>query len=80
MTDLALNKVQQDLTAARTGTSWDRAEYVGKDGLDTTLGRAALYVKGITRLAQPGLRRLGRFRYGPRRVPRPGWVSGGARS
>lgn len=40
-----LNQVQMDLTDNRRA-AWDKGEFVGKDGLDQTLGRAALYVKG----------------------------------
>lgn len=35
--------VNQNLYSQRAGTAWDSAEYAGRDGLDTTLGRAALY-------------------------------------
>ncbi|NAS22475.1 DUF932 domain-containing protein [Herbidospora sp. NEAU-GS84] len=39
---MTITDVNAELAARRTA-SWDRAEYRGKDGLDTTLGQAALY-------------------------------------
>lgn len=39
---MTITDVNAELAARRTA-SWDRAEYQGKDGLDTTLGQAALY-------------------------------------